>query len=113
MFIRELMVIYTVFQNTEDEKHEMVQCCAKGMKTTNIVWKLNGDYQIIIRFVSDLEHSRTRSDKGLLMKVPVKKINCIKRAAIKKASVEQQTGIWSCWRLWSLKSLSMQAGSCA
>jgi len=22
---------------SEDEKHEMVQCCAKGMKTTNIV----------------------------------------------------------------------------
>jgi len=68
----------------EDEKGEMVQYLSKGMKTTNILWKLNRDYQTVERFVSDLKDRRARSDKSLLREVSVKQMNCIKSTAIKK-----------------------------
>ncbi len=98
---------------SEDEKREIVQYIATGMKPIDISRKLKRDHRTVKRFVSDSQHRRIQ---GLLRKVSVRQINVIKRAAIKKATVEQQTGIWSSWRLWSPKNLSMQdpseAGSC-
>jgi len=46
--------------------------------------KLNRDHRTVKRFLSDLDHRRTQSDKGLIKEVSVKHINCIKRAAISK-----------------------------
>lgn len=66
-----------IYDLSEDEKCEMVQCLAKGLKTTNILKKLNSDNRTVKRFVNDLEHRRTRSEKGLLREVSVEQINCI------------------------------------
>ncbi len=70
---------------SEDEKREIVQCLATGMKTIDISWKLKRDHRTVKRFVSDSQHRRIQSDKGLLRKVSVRQINVIKRAAIKKS----------------------------
>jgi len=62
----------------------------KGIKTATILvyWRLS-KYQKICEWF--LEHRSTWTDKGLLRKVYVKHINCIKRAA--KPTAKQQTDI--------------------
>jgi len=42
-----------------------MQSLAKDMKTTDILPKLNRDYQTVKRFFNYLQNRRTRSDKGL------------------------------------------------
>ncbi len=65
----------------EDEKREIVQYIATGMKPIDISRKLKRDHRTVKRFVSDSQHRRIQ---GLLRKVSVRQINVIKRAAIKK-----------------------------
>ena len=65
------------------EKREIVQRLGKGMKMLDISRKLKRDHRTVKRFVSESEHRRVRSDKGIIKRVSAKQIHRIKRAAAK------------------------------
>ena len=69
-----------------DGKHVIVQYVAKEMKMLDISGEMKRDHGTVERFVCA---------KGVLRKVTHR----FKRAAVKKATDEQQTGIRSCWCL--------------
>ena len=68
---------------TDNEKKKIVCGLAKGRKTLQIAKELSRDHRTIKRFVTNVNHTRKRSDKGVRRKLSRRQVSAIKREAVK------------------------------